>query len=682
MRSRESSRRRLLLRARLLALAALLVSAAWAGWAQGEDHAAAERRLADTARYLASDELEGRGIGTEGLDRAAEHIATRLAELGLKTDLVGGTPYQTFRIPTRSKLGDENVLALVGPPTEEGGEPVRIDLHLGEDFTPMAMSGSGRLDLPLVFAGYGITAREEGYDDYAEIEAEGDAVVVLRHEPQQDDPESLFAGTENSEHAPFRRKVSNAYEHEAEAVLFCTDGFTIHRNLTQAHQKWQAALDRLAEQHAAYKKNASPTSEKIETQRERIVELLETVRARGDEIEAAVDPLLPFGAAGRDGAARDFPVVFCRREPLGRVCEAALDTDLATLERRIDERFEPQSAPLAGWRVVGHVEVEREVAEVKNVLAVLEGEGPLADETLVIGAHYDHLGRKASKSGDSAAGAVYNGADDNASGVAVMLEIARSLARRDEPLRRRVLFIGFTAEERGLIGSQYYVDHPLFPIEKTIAVLNLDMVGRLRDDKLIVGGAGTALQFDALLDRLGSSHGLQLTKQPSGHGPSDHASFYAAKVPAMHFFTGLHGDVHRPSDQFEKLKVAGMRRIGAMVSELAVALANADQPPEYAATGPRRVPPSGGKRPYFGTVPDFSHTGPGYGIRGVVDGSPAQKAGLQGGDVIARLGESRIGSLEDFDSALRKHKAGERVEVVVERSGKEHVFQATLEAPR
>ena len=665
-----------------VALAVVLASVAWSGLARADDEAAVEKRLADTARYLASDEMEGRGIGTRGLDLAAEHIAARFAELGLKTEVSAGTAYQAFRIPTSSKLGDKNELALVGPPAEEGAKPLRIDLKLGEDFTPMAMSGSGSVDLPLVFVGYGITAKEEGYDDYANIKATPNAVVVLRHEPQQADPESVFAGTKDSDYAPFRRKVSNAYEHEARAVIFCTDAFSSRRDLGKAHKKWQAAIDRLVEEHAALKKNESPTPEEIELQRGRIEELLETVRAEDEQIEAAADPLLPFSAGGRDGAARDFPVVFCRRAPLDRVVEAALDTDLATLERRIDEDLEPQSAPLTGWRVVGQVEVEREDAEVKNVLAVLEGEGPLADETLVIGAHYDHIGRKASKAGDSAEGEVYNGADDNASGVAVLLEVARTLARRDERLRRRVLFIAFTAEERGLVGSHHYVDHPLFPIDKTIAMLNLDMVGRLRDDKLTIGGAGTAPQFDGLLDRLGSSHGFQLTKQASGFGPSDHASFYAAKVPAMHFFTGLHGDVHRPGDDFEKLDIAGMRRVGAMVAEAAVALANADARPEYAPTGPRRVPPGGGKRPYFGSVPDFSRTGPGYAISGVVDNSPAQKAGLRGGDVIVRLGESKIGSLEDFDSALRKHKTGQRVQVVVRRSGKEHVFEATVDAPR
>ncbi|HUT89584.1 MAG TPA: M20/M25/M40 family metallo-hydrolase [Thermoguttaceae bacterium] len=675
-----SSRR---LRLMLLAQAVLLAAAAWSGLVRADEKTAAiEQRLAEAARHLASEELEGRGVGTKGLDLAAEYIAGRFAEFGLTTELLDGTPFQVFQTPTSSKLGNANKLALVGQPAEEGKEPVRVELKLGEDFTPLAMSGSGHFDLPLVFVGYGITAKEENYDDYAGVVVAGKAVLILRHEPQQADPESVFSGTEDSEHAPFRRKVSNAFEHEAKAVVFCSDEYDIRRNVSKAHKEWQAALDRLAEEHADFKKTESPTPEQIEEQHDRIEELLDDVEKCEEKLQRAYDPLLPFTAGGRDAGGRDFPIAFCRRAPLNRVLDAALGTDLSAVERGIDEGPTPRSAPLPGWRVVGEVNVERKETEVKNVLAALEGEGPLAEETLVIGAHYDHLGGRASGASGSDGGEIYHGADDNASGVAVLLEVARTLAERDEKLRRRVLFIAFTAEERGLLGSNHYLRNPLFPIQKTIAMLNLDMVGRLRDDKLTVGGSGTATRFDGMLDELNQSRGFQLNKTPSGFGPSDHSAFYGKKVPVIHFFTGMHGDLHRTSDDFEKLNVPGMRRVGELVAEIAVSLANAEKRPEYLSTGPRQVPPSGGERPFFGSIPDFSHTGPGYAISGVVDGSPAQKAGLRAGDVIVRLGESKIGNLEDFDGALRKHKAGQPVPIVVERAGQEQVFEATLDTPR
>ncbi len=647
-----------------------------------EEPAVVEGRLAESARYLASDELEGRGIGTQGLNLAAEYIASRFAQLGLRTELYDGSPFQSFRAATGAKLGGDNRLTFVGPATQQGGEPERILLELGKNFTPMAMSGSGTVDLPLVFVGYGITGTEEGYDDYAGVDVQGRAVVILRHEPQRADPESVFNGTRDSQHAPFRRKVANASEHGAEAVIFCTDAFEIRRDVNRLHRRWQAALDRLAEEHAKFKDAKAPTQEQIEGQRKRIEELVAEVEKCDESLQAAYDPLLPLTAGGQDAQGRDFPVVFCCRAPVNRVLKAASQADLSALEDEIDEGPAPRSRPLAGWRLVGEVRVERSEAEVKNVLAVLDAEGPLADETLVIGAHYDHVGRRSGGKGGAANGEIYNGADDNASGVAVLLEVARSLAERKETLRRRVVFIAFAAEERGLLGSKHYLKHPLFPVENTIAMLNLDMVGRLRDDKLTVGGSGTAARFDELLDRLNQSHGFELAKQPSGYGPSDHTAFYAEKVPVMHFYTGVHGDVHRPTDDFDKLNVPGMRRVAALVAETAAALADGEPRPEYVSVAPRGAPPGGGRRPYFGSIPDFSHTGPGYAIRGAAGGSPAEQAGLRSGDVIVQLGESRIRSLEDFDSALRKHEAGDQVPVLVERDGQEHAFEVTLDPPR
>ena len=318
----------------------------------------------------------------------------------------------------------------------------------------------------------------------------------------------------------------------------------------------------------------------------------------------------------------------------------------------------------------------------RSSIAALEAEGPLAAETIVIGAHYDHLGFGRRGSSKDQPQAVYNGADDNASGVAALIEVAGTLARRQEKLRRRVVFIAFTAEERGLRGSAYYVNHALVPLENTLAMLNLDMVGRLRNETLTITGTGTAEQFDQLLDRVNEQHGLKLAKRSSGFGGSDHLSFYSKKLPAMHFITGTHGDLHRPSDDFEKLNVPGMRRLVGLVTDVAVELANADDRPRYVATQRPAGTGRGGRRPSLGTVPDFAAEGPGYAISDVVRDGPAERAGLKGGDAIVQFGESKIGNLEHVDSALRKHKAGDRVKVVVRRGGREMTFEVTLDPPR
>lgn len=666
---------------RLGCLAVILLGLALSvATAEAADEAtSAERRLADAARYLASDELEGRGIGTKGIDQAADYIAGQFAQAGLKTRLLDDSPFQKLRVTATATLGTNNRLAIQGPVPKEGGLPQRTELQLHADFVPLSMSGSGKLDLPLAFVGYGITAPEAGYDDYAGIDVSGKAVIILRHEPQQADPRSAFNGTDDSEHAPLRRKASNAFQHGASAVVFVTDDHAIQSDLDRARKHWHDSIEQLVKQHAAFQDVKNPTPEQLELQHTRIDELVRQISRASDGLREAHDPVLPFSYGERNAESRDFPVIHCRRAVLDPIVRSALGKDLTTLEREIDQAPSPRSQGLEGGRIVGEVSVERSETEVKNVLGVLEGKGPLAEECVVIGAHYDHLGWGGAGSLEPNQKAIHNGADDNASGVAVLLEVAQMLASRPEPLRRTVVFIAFTGEESGLVGSSHYVQNPLRPLDRTVAMLNLDMVGRLRDDKLMVNGSGTAKSFDALLDRLNSRYGFLLAKSPSGYAPSDQMLFYAKQVPVLQFFTGTHEDYHRPSDDFEKLSVSGMRRIALFVTDLAAAIGDGDRRPEYVAlTPPVRT---GGQRPYFGSIPEFAHNGQGYILSGVVKGSPAERAGLQQGDVIVRFGGSKVGNLEDFDAALRRYHGGDRVPVIALRGNQERTFEVTLETP-
>lgn len=644
--------------------------------------AEAEHRLAESVGYLASDDLEGRGVATAGLGLAADYIGQRFAAAGLNTKLYDGTPFQKFTMVTGAELGPNNRLTLIGPAEKVGESPQTIELKLGFDFTPMPMSGAGKFDLPLVFVGYGITAPDEKYDDYSGIDVKGKAVIVLRKEPQQNNPHSAFNGVETSPHAPYTRKISNAYEHGAAAIIFCTDEFEIQQRVDQRLKQLNRAIDELAKEQAKFQETAAPGREQIEVHRKQVAERLDRIKRASDSVQGEYDPVLPF-RGGPEGDGREFPIFHCRREFVDRVLTSALETDLAKLEKQIDEGPTPHSRELSGWRISGEADVKRTEAQVRNVVGVLEGSGPHADETIVVGAHYDHLGR--GEPGSLARGSkeIHNGADDNGSGTAVLIEVARQLAQRQERLGRRVVFIAFTAEERGLIGSARYVREPLFPLEKTVAMLNMDMVGRLKDEKLIVYGTATAKELDALVDRLGEKYRFTLTKHPQGFGPSDHSSFYAKQIPVLHFFTGLHNNYHRPSDDTPLLNVDGMRRVAQMVTDSVVELANAEQPPKYVEVkGSADVGRGGGDRPYFGSIPDFSQDQPGFTISGVSADGPAAKAGLKAGDVILKLGESKIGNLEDFDSALRKHKAGDKVPVIVRRDGKELTLEVVLEAPR
>jgi hypothetical protein len=675
-----------------LVLVGLVGSGIWAGQPASVPHsrpqpdaAEIERRLAETVQYLASEQLEGRGVGTKGLDLAAEYIAQQFAQAGLKTDLYERTPFQKIVLSRGAKLGPDNRLRLVGPPSMPGGPPQVLELRLGEDYTPMSLSGSGQFDLPLAFAGYSITAPNLPYDDYAGLDVQGKAVLVLRHEPQQADPKSPFAGLQPSEHAPFVRKVANAREHGAKAILICSDRFDLEKAAAEARKSWYETKERLArlEEELKQKTAAGLPDAVLQAHRRQIERVQKELAELESKLQPEYDPLMPFESGPPPARKDEIPVLYCRRAVVDPIVELSLGKDLATIETQIDQTLKPQSAPLDGWRVVGRVDIQTQSVEVKNVVGLIEAQGPLARQHIILGAHYDHLGYGGLGSLSPWRRVVHPGADDNASGTAVMLEAARLLASRKEKFQRSVLCIAFTGEERGLVGSRHYAQHPFWPLDQCIAMINLDMVGRLTEDRLTVMGVGTAKQFAALLDQLSAPYGFDLRKVSSGAGPSDHISFYTRQIPVLHFFTGMHGDYHRPTDTADKLNIAGMRRIAQLVADVVEALATGAEVPEYVATtGGIQIPLiGGGDRPFLGTVPDFEHQGEGYALAGVVPGGPAEKAGLRAGDVIVQFDGQPIRSLTDIEAALRKHKPGDKVRLVARRNGQQVEVEVTL-APR
>ncbi|MFM8578637.1 MAG: M28 family peptidase [Planctomycetaceae bacterium] len=618
------------------------------GVPEAADPTASLSRLRASVEYLAGPTMEGRGPGTPGIDAAGEWVRQRFAELGLSALPDRDTSLQPFPMTLDAKLGppSANTAELVGPPGPDGA-PTVVTLELGRDYTPLAAGGSGAFDLPLAFAGYGITAPAEDYDDYASFDPKGHAVIVLRHEPQQDDPHSVFDGNQNSQYAALSRKVANASEHEVAGVVFCNDGPEVRRMVEAARRK--------DESHAAGQQGSTDAADD------------------GDR-------LMDFTRAGDGTERRRMPVLQVKRALLDRVVRETAGTSIDAIEEQIDHELAPASKPLTGWRIRGTTAIERTEAVGRNVLAILPGKGPHAKEVVVLGAHYDHLGYGGSNSASPEVRAVHHGADDNASGTAMLIEVARLLAAAG-PFDRTILFIAFSGEERGLLGSAHYTANPVVPLDDTVAMVNLDMVGRLVDDKLIVHGTGTGEGFDSLVDRLTFDRGFTVAKEPGGFGPSDHSSFYAKRIPVLHLFTGSHADYHRPTDTAEKVNYDGMDRITGLVTELVGDLADLPERPGYIEVASKQFA-RGGDRPYFGSVPDFGKPGGGYAISGVAKDSPAARGGLQGGDVIVRIGESAVTNLEDFDSALRKHKAGDTVPVVVRRDGAEKTLEVTLDPPR
>ena len=366
------------------------------------------------------------------------------------------------------------------------------------------------------------------------------------------------------------------------------------------------------------------------------------------------------------------------------------DTAAAYLARRFEAvGLQPAAG---GWFQTFTVERDAPVAQHahvagltgRNVIGVLPGRDPaLRNEAVIVGAHYDHLGLGGFGSLDpDSTGQVHNGADDNASGAAMLIEIAAHLD--STPPARTVVFIAFSGEELGLLGSSYYVKHPVYPLSTTLAMINLDMVGRLRQKRLIVYGSRTAREFPALLDSLNWHAGLDLKAQGDGYGPSDQSSFYAAGLPVLHFFTDLHEDYHRTTDDWEKINVEGFEQVGAFTIGLITALANRATPLTPVAATPASLAPrttsSADYGAYLGTVPDMTDSPGGVRLLGVRAGSPAELAGLRGDDIITRIGEMNVPDLQAMTDALRSHQPGDTVDIVVHRGKAVTTFRATLGA--
>ena len=364
------------------------------------------------------------------------------------------------------------------------------------------------------------------------------------------------------------------------------------------------------------------------------------------------------------------------------------DTAAAYLARRF-AAVGLQPAP-GGWFQAFRIEPDAPVAQHahvggltgRNVIGVLPGHDPrLRNEAVIVGAHYDHLGLGGFGSLDpDSTGKVHNGADDNASGAAMLIEIASRLEA--EAPARTVVFIAFSGEELGLLGSSYYVKHPTVPLAATVAMINLDMVGRLRQKRLIVYGSQTASEFPALLDSLNWYAGLDLKTRGDGYGPSDQSSFYAAGRPVLHVFTDLHEDYHRTTDDWEKINVQGFGQVAGFTTALVTALANRSKPLTPVAA-PAPTPASGaaasaGYGAYLGTVPDMAESPGGVRLVGVRAGSPAEKAGLRGDDIITRIGGMNVPDLQAMTDALRSHRPGDTVEIVVRRGDAVTTLRATL----
>ena len=585
----------------------------------------AAARLRGDVAYLADDAREGRAPGTPGIEAAADYIAEAFKKAGLKPAAGADGYFQPFTLAGGPKLGPAAMLEVTGL----GDETLKAAPET--TFVSLSSRPGEVKDAPLAFAGYGITAKDDAkkldYDDYKDLDAKGRVIILLRAEPQINDANSPFDGKSPSAYGTLRRKATNAAEHGAAMVVIVNN---------------KASL-------------------------------------KGE------DTLLPDGEAGRLAV----PTVMVTRAGVDDFLKRVGKPSLDELEAKIDANLTPASFVIDGPKVTAKLELIRPRLNTKNVVGVLEGSGPRAEETIVVGAHYDHLGRGGMGSLAFGSRDIHNGADDNASGTSMVIELARRLGARPEPLPRRVVFMAFSGEEEGLLGSEHYVSRPLYPLKDTAAMVNFDMVGRLNPaNELTIFGAGTIDGLGELVDALGKSQGLVVRKVAGTGGEfsaSDHYSFYAKNVPVLFAFTGTHGEYHKPSDDTDLINSNGMARIADMGELVLLDLARRPTRPAFAklVNAKPAAPGVGAARSsngaYLGTRPAYGESDtPGVKLEGVTEGSPAEKAGLKGGDVIVKFAGQDVKDIEDYMAAIGSKKPGDKVDVVVKRDGKEQSLAVTL----
>ncbi len=675
-------------------------------------------RYIEHVKFLASEELEGRRPGTPGIEQAAVYIAYQFMQDGLKPAGVSNTYFQPWELRNRKQVA----------PEEARFEASGVDgsFAVNADWVTMPFSKTDSVEGPLAFAGYGIeyagsaekasgdekktedakdgdegktdekkeaaedktpAAWDQPYNDYEGFDATGKILVVFRYEPRAGDPDAKFGGKTSSVHSLFSRKAKLAAERGAKGLII-----------------------------------VNPPD-------------------RDSDGDGTPDEDTLYKWSERDaGQTYDLPMIQMTQAAAERLLKAANMPDLKTLQAKLEKERKSLSADLKA----GDDPIKVSLApglrsvEARNVLGLLEGTD-LKDEYIVIGSHFDHLGRVTPMRGGGGEAKIHNGADDNASGTAGILELARVISAGPRP-RRSILFMTFSAEEMGLLGSDYFVKHPTIPLSKIKAMINLDMIGRLEQKKFTISGLDTAKEFADMVAKYAKEFGVEYKPMTSStdtfFGASDHYSFHKKKIPVVFPFTGTHRQYHQPEDDWDLIDAEGATKILSMFHGIAMELANmsngptlttpedrqeiaaklkgedAEKPmslvdqavgetkrreaeargdsatsaPAAASTGdgeerprPRRPRVRLGISPSTET---YSGETKGVGVEAVSEGGIAAKAGVEEGDIITKIRGVDIIDMETYMSSLADAKDGEEFEIVVKRKNETLTLKATVVMPK
>lgn len=559
--------------------------------------AARTDRVGADVNYLADDAREGRGVGTKGIDEAGAFIEKRFTDLGLEPAGDNGTFRQSFNVVTALERTDAAELVI-------DGQKLAPDA-----FTPLGFSTNAAVEGNVVFAGYGIVAKEAKIDDYRGLNVKGKIVVVRRFVPEI---KAFSTPEQQRRYGDLRHKAFTARERGAKGII--------------------------------------------------VVDMPEKPKDAKTDWAAPKEAKLPFLVPEGSGDAGVSAMTMTR---------AAFEPVFAKLQKKEAVKAKMVSA------------FNAKETNAFNVVGRLKSKAPKAlPGTIVIGAHYDHLGFGGHHSLAPGHHEPHRGADDNASGVAALLETARELSQSKEPVARDVQFIAFSGEEMGTLGSTHFVKTKSVGGD-TYAMLNMDMVGRLRSNHLEVMGGDTAGEWRPIADAACERARVDCQVGGGGYGPSDHTPFYAAGVPVLFFFTGQHSDYHKPSDVASRINAGGIGQVSQIVSDIARNVSTREGKLTFKnAPSP---PPRGDTRSFhasLGTIPDYA--GPGAGksgvlLAGVREGGAAEKGGLRRGDVLIGLGTHEVRGVEDLMFVLNGAKPGEKVAARVVRDGKEVKLDVTFE---
>lgn len=570
--------------------------------------------------YLASDELEGRLTGTKGTQLAANYIADYFKRIGLKPLGENKDYFQEFPFISGTKIiADQNRFELVKGDTET------MKFNVNQDFLPLAFTANKEVEGQVVFAGYGLTVsgnEGKGYDSYAGIDVKDKIVLVLHHVPEKVD---MKRHLELTRYSGLRYKAIQARERGAKALLV-----VIGPKSPGAGELIPLASDKAS--------------------------------AGSGIIVASVSGNV--AGALFAGSAKNLETV-----------QSELDTE----DPRVAGSFD-----LPNMRIKIATAVEQVKDTDRNVLGFLPpGEGVEGSEYVVVGAHYDHIGHggidSLAQKGEQ--GQIHNGADDNASGVSLVLEMAAALAeeRKKNPriFKRGVIFSLWSGEELGCLGSSYFADHPAIPLKNVIAYMNFDMVGRLQENTVIVEGIGSSNAWPRLIEKcnVAAKFNLKLLRDP--YQPTDVTAFYPKEIPVIHFFTGVHEDYNRPTDDPETLNYEGMVRIAEFSRAMVADLIKNPERPDYlkVAQSEEQRAEKVTRKVSWGTIPDFTaEIKEGVKISTVKKDGPADKAGMKDGDIVVEIAGNKITNLYDYNYLMDTAGVGKPVEVVIFRDGKREML--------